>query len=100
MDDQTPANDLSKALDFEQCSYLAVFLPRHRLRPCAMPSNHTDQRKKLRDELAKLRAAAIAELERRGYDVRGKTATQIRQLLKRRPSKRKLDNPFLKGDDQ
>jgi hypothetical protein len=37
------------------------------------------------EELAKLRNAALAELERRGYDVRGKTPRQIRDALKRRP---------------
>jgi hypothetical protein len=34
-----------------------------------------------------LKNAAIAQLERRGYDVRGKTPAQIRQILKRRPTK-------------
>ena len=34
-----------------------------------------------------LKSAAIAQLERRGYDVRGKTPAQIRQILKRRPTK-------------
>jgi hypothetical protein len=28
---------------------------------------------------------ALAELERRGYEVRGKTPAQIREMLKRRP---------------
>ncbi len=32
-----------------------------------------------------LKRAAIAELERRGYDVRGKTPGQVRQMLKRWP---------------
>jgi hypothetical protein len=40
---------------------------------------------KMPEELAELKRAAIAELERRGYDVRGKTPAQIRQILKRRP---------------
>ena len=31
--------------------------------------------------------AALAELERRGYEVRGKTPAQIREMLKRRPKK-------------
>jgi hypothetical protein len=35
--------------------------------------------------LEELKSAAIAELERRGYDVRGKTPAQIRQMLKRHP---------------
>ena len=34
-----------------------------------------------------IRSAALAELERRGYEVRGKTPAQIRQILKRRPTK-------------
>ena len=39
-------------------------------------------RKKTLEELKK---EAIAELERRGYDVRGRTPAQIRQMLRRRP---------------
>jgi len=39
--------------------------------------------------LEELRREAIAELERRGYDVRGKTPAQIRQMLKARPKRRK-----------
>ena len=50
------------------------------------------QRKKLREELAELKTAALAELERHGYDVRGKTPGQIRQMLKRRPSKQKPES--------
>jgi hypothetical protein len=34
--------------------------------------------------LEELKSTAIAELERRGYDVRGKTPSEIRQMLKRR----------------
>ncbi len=49
------------------------------------------QRKKLHEELAELKNAALAELERRGYDVRGKTPAQIRQILRRRPSKQKSE---------
>ena len=52
-----------------------------------------DRRKKMRERFTELRNAAIAELERRGYDVRGKTPAQIRQLLRRRPSKQKSDAP-------
>ena len=55
----------------------------------------TDQcairRAKIREKFAELKSAAIADLERRGYDVRGKTPAQIRQLLKRRPTKRTSD---------
>jgi hypothetical protein len=36
-----------------------------------------------------LKIAAIAELERRGYEVRGKTPAKIRQILKRPPTKPK-----------
>lgn len=35
--------------------------------------------------LEELKSAAVAELERRGYDVRGKTPAQIRQMLRRHP---------------
>jgi hypothetical protein len=55
----------------------------------AMSDDRTVQRKKLREELVDLKNAALAELERRGYDVRGKTPVQIRQILRRRPSKQK-----------
>lgn len=37
--------------------------------------------------LEELKNEAIAELEHRGYDVRGKTPAQIRELLRRRPKK-------------
>jgi hypothetical protein len=46
---------------------------------------------KMRERMVELRSAAIADLERRGYDVRGKTPAQIRLLLKRRPSKQKSE---------
>jgi hypothetical protein len=42
--------------------------------------------------LEELRSAAFTELERRGYEVLGKTPAQIRQILKRRPTK---PNPTL-----
>jgi hypothetical protein len=42
--------------------------------------------------LEELKSAAFTELERRGYEVRGKTPAQIRQILKRRPTK---PNPTL-----
>ena len=48
------------------------------------------QRKKMREELAELKNAVIAKLERRGYEVRGKTPAQIRQILKRRPTEQKV----------
>jgi hypothetical protein len=39
--------------------------------------------------LEELKNEAITELERRGYDVRGKTPAQIRQMLRARPPKAK-----------
>lgn len=45
------------------------------------------RQERLREELAILRNEAIAKLERRGYDVRGKTPAQIRNLLKKRPAR-------------
>jgi hypothetical protein len=57
----------------------------------AMIDDRTVQRKKLREELAELKTVALAELECRGYEVRGKTPGQIRQLLKRRPSTQKAE---------
>jgi hypothetical protein len=53
----------------------------------ALSISRTDERKSKREELAKLKHAALAELERRGYEVRGKTPAQIREMLKRRPKK-------------
>jgi xanthine/CO dehydrogenase XdhC/CoxF family maturation factor len=55
-----------------------------------MADNQAAHRAKLREELAGLKKAALARLECRGYDVRGKTPAQIRQILKRRPSRQKL----------
>jgi hypothetical protein len=45
--------------------------------------NRTDERKNKLEELAKLKHAALTELERRGYEVRGKTPAQIREMLGR-----------------
>ena len=39
--------------------------------------------------LEELKREAIGKLERRGYDVRGKTPAQIRQMLRPRPTKTK-----------
>jgi hypothetical protein len=39
--------------------------------------------------LEELKSEALVRLERRGYEVRGKTPNQIRQSLKRRPTKSK-----------
>ena len=57
--------------------------------PFAMVDDRAAWRRKKREQLAELKSAAIAELERRGYEVRGKTPGQIRQILKRRPLKQK-----------
>jgi hypothetical protein len=52
-----------------------------------MSISRTGERKNKLEELAKLKHEALAELERRGYEVRGKTPAQIREMLKRRPKK-------------
>jgi hypothetical protein len=54
-----------------------------------MAEDRTAPRKKLLEELAVIKNDAIAQLERQGYDVRGKTPGQIRQILRRRPMKPK-----------
>jgi hypothetical protein len=43
--------------------------------------------KQKRAALAALKQVALAALEQRGYDVRGKTTTQIRLALSRRPTR-------------
>ena len=52
-----------------------------------MVNDRVIRRAKMREKFAELKRAAIADLERRGYEVRGKTPAQIRLILKRRPSK-------------
>ena len=59
-----------------------------------MFDNGNIQRDKIREELAALKEEAIAKLERRGYEVRGKTPAQIRNALKRRPKKKRSDTLF------
>ena len=54
-----------------------------------MVDEHAIRRAKIREKLTELKSAAIADLERRGYEVRGKTPAQIRHMLKRRPTKSK-----------
>ncbi len=39
------------------------------------------------EKLQDLKSTAIAALERQGYEVRGKTTTQIRRILRRPPTK-------------
>jgi hypothetical protein len=57
-----------------------------------MVDDHAIRRAKMREKFAELKRAAIADLECRGYDVRGKTPAQIRLILKRRPSKQTSDD--------
>jgi hypothetical protein len=52
-----------------------------------MSNDHAVLRKKMQEELAELKSSAIAQLEHRGYEVRGKTTAQIRQIIKRHPTK-------------
>jgi hypothetical protein len=54
-----------------------------------MADDRATRRKHFREMLAELRNAALAELESRGYEVRGKTPIEIRQILKRPRSKQK-----------
>ncbi len=58
-----------------------------RLGGMALRNDRAGERKNKLEELTRLRHAALAELERRGYQVRGKTPAQIREMLKRRPRK-------------
>jgi hypothetical protein len=44
-------------------------------------------RKRKHEKLAVLRNIAITALERRGYEVRGKTTSQIREALRHHPTK-------------
>jgi len=52
-----------------------------------LSNNCASERGNKSEELAKLKHAALSALERRGYEVRGKTPGQIREMLKRRPKK-------------
>lgn len=60
----------------------------------SMSDNRIMLREKKLDDLANLKSVAIAQLEDRGYEVRGKTTTQIRGIIKRRqarpPSKQSI----------
>ena len=47
------------------------------------------RRKEMRETIAELKRMALARLEIRGYEVRGKTPAQIRRLLRCQPSKPK-----------
>jgi hypothetical protein len=50
--------------------------------------------------LEELKSEAIDELKRRGYDVRGKTPAQIRQMLKARPKRQKADSSDSRTDSR
>jgi hypothetical protein len=54
-----------------------------------MAEDRIARRNKLRETLAELRNTALAELEHRGYEVRGKTPGEIQKLLKSRRAKQK-----------
>lgn len=45
-----------------------------------MAEDRIVRRNKLREKLAELKNTALAELERRGYEVRDKTPDEIRRL--------------------
>lgn len=51
-----------------------------------MPDVRAALRRVKKNELAVLKDLAIAALERRGYEVRGKTTSQIREILRRQPT--------------
>lgn len=55
-----------------------------------MINDRARRRAQMQDKLAELKIAALAKLECRGYDVRGKTPAQIRQILERRPTEKKV----------
>jgi hypothetical protein len=52
-----------------------------------MSDNRIALRKRKREKLVSLKAIAITALERRGYEVRGKTTSQIREVLRHQPTK-------------
>jgi hypothetical protein len=54
-----------------------------------MADDRAERRRQFLKKLAELKEAAIADLERRGYDARGKTPGQIRHMLKRRHAKQR-----------
>jgi hypothetical protein len=58
------------------------------MKSIAMADDRALRRKELQAQFAELKAQALARLEIRGYDVRGKTPAQIRLIIKRRPSNR------------
>ncbi len=52
-----------------------------------MSDDRAALRKTRQEKLAGLKSSAIAALENRGYEVRGKTTSQIREILRRHPTK-------------
>lgn len=52
-----------------------------------MSDDRVALRKRKQDKLVSLKKIAIAALEQRGYEVRGKTTSQIREVLRRHPTK-------------
>jgi hypothetical protein len=52
-----------------------------------MSDDRVASRKNKHDKLVRLKDIAIAALERRGYEVRGKTTSQIREVLRHHPTK-------------
>ena len=47
-----------------------------------------DKRRKFIEDLKRLREEALAELERKGYEVRGKAPSEIRNAIKRSPRRK------------
>ena len=62
-----------------------VLLPNARKSSRAV-AEHQQKRLEKRRELDDLKAMALTELENRGYAVRGKTTSQIREVLRRKPT--------------
>jgi hypothetical protein len=52
-----------------------------------MSDDRAVRHKEMQEEIAGLKRSAIAALEHRGYEVRGKTTTEIREIIKRHPTK-------------
>ena len=50
--------------------------------------NSIERRNKFIEDLKRLRQEALAALEREGYDVEGKTPSEIREAIRKVPRKR------------
>ena len=81
------SNLISAADLYSQKGPVLIYLGDNGSRGWGVSTDRTGERKNKLAELAKLKRAALAELERRGYEVHGKTPAQIRETLKRRPKK-------------